>query len=59
MVDLKPRAAAEIASVHVETLTKALRAGELKGFQRKKNATWRIPEENLRAWMRGEEQVAA
>lgn len=45
--------AAEIAGVHRQTVADALRARELKGYQRKKRGTWRIPESSLVAWMHG------
>lgn len=55
--------AAGIAGVHRQTVGDALRAGELKGVQRKKRGNWRIPESELQAWMNGaakiEEELAA
>lgn len=42
------------ASRHAKTLLKALRRGELRGFQSKANGTWRIHRDDLDAWLRGE-----
>lgn len=39
---------------HRDTLLAALRTGALKGFQSGKGGTWRMAEEDLAAWMRGE-----
>lgn len=45
--------AAEYAGCHVDTLLAALRAGELRGSQRKVNGRWRIHRDDLDAWLRG------
>ena len=38
----------------VSTINNALRDGSLRGYQPKKNGTWRIHRDDLDAWMRGE-----
>ncbi|KAA0021833.1 helix-turn-helix domain-containing protein [Antrihabitans cavernicola] len=50
-------AAAE-AGLHANTIYTALQSGELRGFQRKARASWRIDVRDLAAWLRGE-QVSA
>ncbi len=45
--------AAEYADCHPQTVLAALRAGELKGSQRKANGRWRIHREALDAWLGG------
>lgn len=39
---------------HPETVTRALRLGELHGTQRKKGGSWRIERKCLNAWVIGE-----
>ena len=59
-VDLNQRhwhttaSAAEYASCHPQTVLKALRSGELEGFQRKGKGNWRIATSALDQWIRGE-----
>jgi hypothetical protein len=46
---------AKYAKRHPKTLLRALRQGELRGFQSKKpNGTWRIHIDDIDAWVRGE-----
>lgn len=47
------RSAATYADCHVQTVLEALRAGELRGSQLKKNGRWRIHRDDLDAWLRG------
>ena len=42
--------AAVIAGCHRETIAQALRSGDLHGFQRQKNGTWKTEEECVKAW---------
>jgi len=49
-----PKEAALVTSRHPETVTQALRLGELCGSQRKKNGRWLIEESCLFAWVRVE-----
>lgn len=51
--------AAEYANLHVDTVRRALQAGELKGGQRKANGRWSIRREDLDRWLDGPEQVAS
>jgi excisionase family DNA binding protein len=46
--------AAVYASCHPKTVLRALRRGELVGYQRGVNCTWRIYQEDLDSWIRGE-----
>lgn len=62
-VDLNARiwhtttSAAEYADLHVDTIRDALRAGELKGHQRKSpHGRWRIHATDLDAWLGGEKR---
>jgi excisionase family DNA binding protein len=48
---LSVREAAEYTNRHPATVSDACRAGELKGLQRKKGASWRIRREDLDTWM--------
>jgi len=48
-----PKEAALITRRHPETVTQALRLGELCGTQRKKNGRWLIGMDCLDAWVRG------
>lgn len=48
-------AAAAFADCHPKTLLRALRRGELRGYQRGQNCKWRIFQADLEAWVRGEE----
>jgi excisionase family DNA binding protein len=48
---LTVREAAEYTKRHPGTIADACRAGELKGVQRKKGASWRIRREDLDTWM--------
>ena len=50
---LTPNEAALMARRHPETITAALRDGELHGSQRKKNGRWLVQEDCLRAWSLG------
>ncbi|MFJ6170572.1 helix-turn-helix domain-containing protein [Curtobacterium sp. NPDC092190] len=43
--------AAEYTRRHPRTVADACRAGELKGTQRARNATWRVRREDLDVWM--------
>jgi excisionase family DNA binding protein len=43
--------AAAYAKRHPRTIADACRAGELKGVQRKKGASWRMRREDLDVWM--------
>lgn len=45
--------AAELAGYHHVTIADACRSGALHGFQRAKNARWKIYEECLEAWVEG------
>lgn len=51
---VSPKQASEHVGVHVETVAKALREGELRGYQRKPNGRWRIAIEDVDAWIKGE-----
>ncbi len=44
---------AELAGRHPETVGLALRAGELHGSQRARNASWRVKETCAEAWIEG------
>lgn len=46
--------AAEYADCHVNTVQRALEAGELHGGQRKPGGRWSIRRECLDAWLDGE-----
>lgn len=46
--------AAEYAGMHVQTVRKALEAGDLHGGQRKAAGRWSIRRECLDAWLDGE-----
>lgn len=63
MVDdpyLTATAAAELAGCHRETLLKALREGELKGYQRKEGiSNWRVQQSAVTRWVRGETLAVA
>lgn len=48
---LTPEEVAEVARKHPETVRDALRAGELKGFQRKKRGPWLVREDWLDEWL--------
>lgn len=50
---LTVREAAEEARRHPRTVADACRAGELHGVQRSVNASWRIDDRCLDAWVRG------
>ncbi len=47
------REAAAEARRHPETVAEACRSGQLHGQQRARNASWRIEESCLDAWIRG------
>lgn len=49
-----PKSAAERSKRHVKTVLRALRRGELVGFQRGPGCGWRIYESDLDRWIRGE-----
>lgn len=50
------KSAAKRAGCHEKTLLKALRRGELIGYQRSgTNGTWRIFQGDLDRWIRGEQ----
>jgi hypothetical protein len=46
--------AAALVDQHFETITQALRRGELHGFQRMKGARWLVQDDCLIAWVTGE-----
>ncbi|WIB76786.1 helix-turn-helix domain-containing protein [Curtobacterium sp. MCPF17_002] len=48
---LTVREAAAYTKRHPETIGNACRGGELRGFQPKKNAPWRIRREDLDTWL--------
>jgi hypothetical protein len=48
------KTASERARRHPKTVLAALRTGELRGYQRSTKGTWRIFEDDLDAWVRGE-----
>jgi len=48
---LTVREAARYTKRHPATISEACRAGELRGVQRKKGASWRIRREDLDVWM--------
>lgn len=50
---ISPNQAAEITGMHPNTITQALRRGELKGHKpgRGKNARWKITETDLQNWI--------
>lgn len=51
-----PKSAAERSKRHVKTVLRALRKGELVGFQPGgRNCGWRIFESDLNRWIRGEQ----
>lgn len=51
--------AARLAGCHRETLLKALREKELKGYQRKEGVSnWRVQRSVVIAWVRGEGALA-
>lgn len=49
-----PTAAGERAKRHPKTVLRALRKGELRGYQAGPGCGWRIFESDLDAWIRGE-----
>jgi hypothetical protein len=49
-----PNAAAERARRHPKTVLRALRRGQLLGYQSGPGCGWRIFESDLEAWIRGE-----
>ncbi|OXM73069.1 MULTISPECIES: helix-turn-helix domain-containing protein [Amycolatopsis] len=51
----RPKTAAEYAGCHEKTILRALRRGELVGYQRGANCAWRIYQEDLDRWIRGEQ----
>lgn len=51
--------AAAFASCHTKTVLRALRRGELLGYQRGANCKWRIYQEDLERWIKGEEPKRA
>ncbi|WIY05440.1 hypothetical protein QRX60_16915 [Amycolatopsis mongoliensis] len=54
-----PKMAAQSVGCHEKTILRALRLGELIGYQRAANCSWRIFEGDLLAWVRGERPVKA
>lgn len=48
---LTPEEVAGLVRKHPETVRDALRAGELKGFQRKKRGPWLVREDWLDEWL--------
>lgn len=50
----RPKSAAAYAGCHEKTVLRALRRGELVGYQRNANCSWRIYQADLDAWIRGE-----
>jgi hypothetical protein len=56
---LTPAEAAVIAGRNRETITLALRDGELKGSQRIANGRWTIRIDHLEAWIEGRTLEAA
>jgi excisionase family DNA binding protein len=47
--------ASTYASCHPKTMLRALRRGDLLGYQRGASCTWRIYREDLDRWIRGEQ----
>jgi excisionase family DNA binding protein len=47
--------AAAFATCHSKTVLRALRRGELLGYQRGANCSWRIYPDDLDRWIRGEQ----
>lgn len=52
---LSPLSASEYALCSVKTILAALRDGTLRGYQRKPGGTWRIHQDDLDAWIRGQD----
>ncbi|RLV56033.1 DNA-binding protein [Aeromicrobium phragmitis] len=50
--------AAAYSGYHVQTVRRALEAGELKGSQRTAGGRWRIHRDALDAWLSGEKASA-
>lgn len=53
LIWLTTQQAAERATRHVDTVRRALEAGELHGSQRKARGTWRIHVDCADAWVAG------
>jgi excisionase family DNA binding protein len=45
------REAADYARCHWRTITDACRSGELRGYQRARNATWRVLRDDVDEWL--------
>ncbi|MEU0467196.1 helix-turn-helix domain-containing protein [Amycolatopsis sp. NPDC006131] len=54
----RPQTAADYAGCNVKTILRALRKGELIGYQRVPNGAWRIYQEDLHRWIRAERPKA-
>jgi hypothetical protein len=50
---LSVKQVADLAGRHEKTVGLALRAGELHGSQRSRNASWRVREDCAEAWIEG------
>jgi excisionase family DNA binding protein len=50
----RPKTAARYAGCHEKTVLRALRQGELVGYQRGPNCSWRIYQSDLDAYIRDE-----
>lgn len=48
----------EYSKHHTKTILKALRRGELVGYQRRESGPWRIRRKNVDAWMTGQGKSA-
>lgn len=51
---MSPQQVADYRGCHVKTVLKALRRGELTGYQRAAGCTWRAYPEDVDRWIRGE-----
>lgn len=56
---LSVSSASAYADCHPKTLLRALRRQELRGYQRGQNCKWRIYQDDLDAWVRGEKPITA
>lgn len=52
---LTPAQAAEHTGYSVDTITDALRSGDMRGHHRTEGGRWRIAIEDADAWVRGED----
>jgi excisionase family DNA binding protein len=46
---------AKYAHVHEKTMLRAVQRGECRGYQRAVNVPWRIYQDDLDCWIRGEQ----